>query len=439
MTNFINNHDFRMAENDTPLNWGICAPREVTKPAFHWKEGELGVSGTGNVYNFGYWQQEIPVKPGWYRFTTRFTTSDIDDIPLQVLNMILWKRPGHAPRQCPQDIITGFARSGGQIEASEVFQAPPDVVSAEIQLGCRFVSRGNIVWHSAKLEPCDPVAPRQARVTAVRWGEGNLRTPEECFGDLARLLDQSGAVGSDLVLLPEMCNRVGEVRAVRSAEEIAEPIPGGPTVKLLQEKAKQHHMYVVAGLIEADGDTLFNTAVLIGRNGELEGRYRKVHPYWPEEMFDGIMPGDSLPVFDLDFGRIGVMVCYDSWFPESARLLGLQGAEMILFPAAGYEPLILPARAIDNRAYVVASALGGKAMILNTVGHTLAETDEGLITASIDLSYRPTPHTNAGGGLNASPGGRRVMRHALSGRIYEDIQKEVCKLPLPADQFRWFK
>ena len=178
-------------------------------------------------------------------------------------------------------------------------------------------------------------------------------------------------------------------------------------------------------MIERDGGLIFNTAVLFDRQGNLVGRYRKVHPYWPEEVWDGITPGDDFPVFSLDVGKVGIMTCYDSWFPEVSRLLALRGAELILFPSAGYEPSLLPARAIDNRCYVVASSLDSPAMIVDTLGHTLAATSDGMVTVPVDLARRPTPHANAGGSLNSSPGGRRSLRHAASWALYEDLLAEV--------------
>jgi len=184
-------------------------------------------------------------------------------------------------------------------------------------------------------------------------------------------------------------------------------------------------MNICAGMLERDGELIFNTAVLFDRQGSLVGRYRKVHPYWSEEVWDGITPGQDLPVFSLDVGRVAIMTCYDSWFTEVGRLLSLRGAELILFPSADYEPSLMPARAIDNRCYVVASALYGQAMVVDTLGHVVATTEDGMVTVPVDLASRPTPHPNAGGSLNSSPGGRRSLRHALSWQLYQDLYSEA--------------
>jgi predicted amidohydrolase len=203
-------------------------------------------------------------------------------------------------------------------------------------------------------------------------------------------------------------------------EEIAEELRG-PTYQLLARKAREYGTYVLGCIYERDGALLFNTAFLLDRAGELAGTYRKVHLYWPEER-EGISPGDAFPVFDADFGRVGVMICYDSWFPEAARILGLQGAEVLLFPSAGYGEEQVLARPGDNAAYLVASAMNSPALIAAPDGRVLARTAvNGVVVATVDLADRGTAHPNAGGTLNASPGGRLASRHAPSLRLYEEM------------------
>ena len=126
------------------------------------------------------------------------------------------------------------------------------------------------------------------------------------------------------------------------------------------------------------------------------------------------------------------MICYDSWWPESARLLALKGAELVLFPNAGYEPLILPARALDNNVYILTASLSSPAAITNTLGETLARTThDGVLSAQIDLQSRPKCHPNAGGNLNPGPGGARWARNARSNRIYEEILALQAKVSRP--------
>ena len=117
-----------------------------------------------------------------------------------------------------------------------------------------------------------------------------------------------------------------------------------------------------------------------------------------------------------------------SWFPESARILALGGADVVLFPNAGHDARVVVPRAIDNNVYLVCASLHSETMIVNTLGDIVAATKtNGVVTARVDLGHRPSPRPNAGGTCNASPGGRRAMRHAPSPALFEDIVAEVTR------------
>lgn len=407
----------------SPQDWEPVAPRDALRPRFSIEDGRLAISGAGNNHEFGYWRREVPVAgAGAYELRVRFRVTGEVDIPLNVLNMVVWLEPGAERRQSPHDHLSHLWRSDTTVCGEGRFSVPSRAAVAEIQLGLRFAPRGTVEWESVELTPCAQAAPRTVRVTAVRWRGGQGTSLAENRETLARLVDQAASQSSDLVLLPEYA--VHSETGLDSLEA-SERVPDGPSCEVFAHKAKEHEVNICAGLLERDGSLIFNTAVVFDRQGNLAGRYRKVHPYWPEEMWDGVTPGDDIPVFALDVGKIGVMTCYDSWFPEVGRLLALRGAELILFPSAGYEPSLLPARAIDNRCYVVASSLGSPAMVVDTLGNILAATSDGMVTVPVDLARRPTPHANAGGSLNSSPGGRRSLRHALSWALYEDLLSEV--------------
>ena len=144
----------------------------------------------------------------------------------------------------------------------------------------------------------------------------------------------------------------------------AERIPDGPTVKLMQEIARQHGMVIVVPIYEEDMTGVFyNTAAVISETGEYLGKYRKTHiphchpGFWEKFYFK---PGNlGYPVFETTFGRIGVYICYDRHFPEGARALGLNGAEIVFNPSATVAGLSeylwkleQPAHAVANQYYV---------------------------------------------------------------------------------------
>lgn len=148
--------------------------------------------------------------------------------------------------------------------------------------------------------------------------------------------------------------------------ELAEPIPDGPTIKLMQELAKKHKMVMIVPIYEVDmTGVYYNTAAVIDENGEYLGKYRKHHipqvnpGFWEKFYFK---PGNGgYPVFQTTYGKIGIYICYDRHFPEGARMLGLNGAEIVFNPSATVAGLSeylwkleQPAHAVANQYFVAA-------------------------------------------------------------------------------------
>jgi len=178
---------------------------------------------------------------------------------------------------------------------------------------------------------------------------------------------------ADLWVLPELFATGYQFVDADEARALAEPVPDGPTTKALVDFAAKHDCHVVAGLPEADGDRIYNAAVLVGPNGLLSC-YRKVHLFCAEK--EHFAPGNrSFPVIDIGIARIGTMVCFDHLFPESARSLALQGADVIAHPAN----LVLPdlaqrtmaIRALENRVF---TATANRVGTESRTGETLAYT-----------------------------------------------------------------
>ena len=214
--------------------------------------------------------------------------------------------------------------------------------------------------------------------------------------------DEASEQGAEQLVLPE-CAIPGYV--YDSADEAfpyAEEIPGPSTV-VLEDACRRLGTHVVCGLIERDGDRLHNAAVLVGPDG-LVGSYRKSHlPFLGIDRF--VVPGDELPVFETPIGRIGVEICYDLRFPEVTRSLALAGADIVVLPttwplaAAANAELLAPARAFENRIFLlVSNRVGrertaefcGRSQIVDPAGTRLAETDatsQALLVAEIDVHF----------------------------------------------------
>lgn len=133
--------------------------------------------------------------------------------------------------------------------------------------------------------------------------------------------------GANLIVLPELSNCGYYFANRRDAFDHAELVPDGRSVQVWIEFASKHQIYLAAGVNEVDGRQLFNTAVLIGPYGFI-GKYRKAHLWNLEKLW--FTPGNTgFPVFDTPIGRIGMLICWDIWFPEVPRILSQQGADII--------------------------------------------------------------------------------------------------------------
>jgi predicted amidohydrolase len=386
---------------------------------------------------FGYWAQTLDVEEGaFYRFKVKFNCDGIDDINLNVFHVVLWSKSNDNEGFCNADYISNYHREQNLIIGEDTFRVPLGYDKAEIQLGLRFSSNGRVCWREIELEKTNPIRNRYlTRVIAAKYAPYLSSDQQSNLANLGAILDRAGESNGDILLLPEFSNRYHRDASV---DQIAEEIPEGITCSLLREKAAKYEMYVCAGLYEKDGEFLFNTAAIFDRDGGYIGKYRKTHLHWLEEIDLGLSPGDEYPVFDLDFGRVGIIICYDGFFGEIPRVMALKGAELILHPNDGFERLLVPARAIDNRVYVAVSSIGRgdpekwdmPAMIVDASGNILDETNEyGVVSSEIEISHRlPTLHIKrdtAGGTRCTSPGGRRGMRNSMSNRLYEEMASEI--------------
>jgi predicted amidohydrolase len=225
------------------------------------------------------------------------------------------------------------------------------------------------------------------RVATIKHRPSGL-TPAGNIESFAGMIDRAAAYAPDIVLLPETINLL---HTGLSYVQAAEPIPGASTIRL-GERARQHGIYIVAGLMERDGHAVYNTSVLINRQGEIVGKYRKVNlPI--QEVEGGITPGDNFPVFDTDFGRVGMMICWDVSFTDPARALAAKGAELILMPIWGGDELLTRARAVENHLTVVTASYDSPTGIVDSRGEyiAIASWDAPVAFAEIDLDQSPSP------------------------------------------------
>ncbi|SEG82620.1 Predicted amidohydrolase [Actinacidiphila yanglinensis] len=147
--------------------------------------------------------------------------------------------------------------------------------------------------------------------------------------NVAATLDQinkCASEGARLIVLPELAGTGYSFDTREEAYAHAEPVPAGPTCTQWIELAGRLDVYIVAGIAEIDGVHLYDSAVLIGPDGFI-GAYRKTHLWNREKLL--FTPGSAYPVFETRIGRIGLLICWDIWFPEVPRILTAQGADLI--------------------------------------------------------------------------------------------------------------
>ncbi len=221
--------------------------------------------------------------------------------------------------------------------------------------------------------PAKKAAPH---ATKVKLGLLQTHASDKATDNLARtlkLIDQAAKKGANVVCTQELFLGPYFCQEEDAANfDLAEPIPG-PTTQALAKKAKQHGIVIVASLFEKRAKGLYhNTAVVFDTDGTMLGTYRKMHipddPRFYEKFYftpgDADAKGGPWRVFDTKFGRIGVLICWDQWYPEAARLTAMQGADILVYPTAigtwtgemEYKPIQHDAWRTIQRSHSVANA-----------------------------------------------------------------------------------
>ncbi len=228
------------------------------------------------------------------------------------------------------------------------------------------------------------------KTTLLQFDPSYLETSTN-LDQVEALLDPGGALDADLVVLPELFATGFFFRSPDDARRVAERAPDGATTQRLHQWAQASGATFVAGLVEQEGDRLYNSAVVVTPRGWL-GTYRKVHLYYQEKSH--FQPGDTgFPVWTVtdrkgNAYRLGVMICFDWYFPESSRTLALGGADVIAHPSNLVRPdcpRSMPIRALENHVFTVtANRVGaesngqetlkfiGQSTICDVRGHVLA-------------------------------------------------------------------
>lgn len=363
------------ADDAIPDGWVAKSPREEIRPTFSYlaeggpsSKGSFVITADQRKGLFGWWETTRDVTGGkFYEFSARFQVEGIENPRRAIVARVLWQNsqgcpvkhdvistasynPGTRPRAEPEYPPNRSTDENGWTTVSAVYRTPSEATQAVIELSYRWAPQGRVEWSDVQLTPTTAPKPRKVRLATVHYQPKEGTTNAEKCQLFQPLIEKAAQQDVDLVVLPETLTFYGSGGTYADS---AEPIPG-PSTKYFGKLAKQHDLYIVAGLMERDEHLVYNVAVLIGPDGKVVGKYRKVT--LPRgEIEGGITPGDDYPVFDTRFGKVGMMVCYDGFFPEVARELSNRGAEVIAWPVWGCNPMLGAARACENHVYVISS------------------------------------------------------------------------------------
>lgn len=356
-------------------DWSLWSPRDEAKPASsitttggHNDQGSLVLETTAGEHWIGCWTRTLQVKGGkYYQFSAWKKTSAMPMQRRSVYARILWQDENGKPVTWEEPAKQGFAKGtvpraepeyphvadgepGQWTHCEGTLRAPLKAKQAKIELYLQWAGNARAEWSDVSLTAVAAPAPRKVRLATIHLRPKEGKNPADKPPQYAPLIAAAAQQKADLVVLGETLTYYGTGKTMA---ECAEPVPG-PSTEYFGKLAKEHSLYIVAGLVEREGKTIYNTAALLGPDGTLVGKYRKI-TLPRSEIESGVTPGHDYPVFDTRFGKVGMMVCYDGFFPEVARGLTIKGAEVIAWPVWGCNPMLAAARACENHVYVVSS------------------------------------------------------------------------------------
>ena len=283
---------------------------------------------------------------------------------------------------------------------------------------------------------------REITVAALQLPLGSWDEAEN-IAAVGALVEQAAAAGAQVILPPELFSSPYFCRVEDDALfALAKPVVEHPSVVAMQALAAKLKVAIPTSIFERDGHHYYNTIAVIGPDGEIQGTYRKSHipdgPGYEEKFY--FRPGnDGFKVWNLFGAKIGIGICWDQWYPETARCLALLGAEVLLYPTAiGSEPKdaemdtsrmwrrAMIGHAVSNCMPVVAAnRIGSEDGVQDFYGHSFicnewgdyveqfGATETGVLSATFDLDQAARHR--------ASWGFFRDRRPQLYGRIAEDI------------------
>ena len=389
----VNESAFVAGADGLPAGWTTWSARAEIAPRcyvdalhFRGKPGSLAINGNSNMAAHGGWRRQVPgVQAGsWYRFRAYYRTEGVEHESLQVSARLDWSTAA-GERAGRPDYVYRAQREGEWTRVVMDAPAPEKASAATLELYLSNSPQGTVWWDDISFEQIQAPRARPVTIASVNLRPLGTKSAAVSVKRFVETIERAVPAKTDVILLPEGITIIG---TGHQYVDVAETIPG-PTTATLGEIARKRRTYIAAGIYEREGHVVYNTAVLIDRDGNVAGKYRKV--YLPSvEIEGGLSPGNSYPVFETDFGTVGMMICYDVFYPDPAHALASRGAEIVLMPIWGGDQTLGKARAIENRVFLVASGYDYPTQIIDPDGGILAiaSKDGAVAVTTIDLSKR---------------------------------------------------
>ena len=347
--------------------------------------GSLNIELSSELYGLGKWVCRFPLagdKSYLLRGCCITESSETDAYFIYTLfdgegNMIV------------RDHATECERRGESLFFEEMIDAPKNTAEIKIEMWLKG-NYARALWQQPTLSEVEPLPERKVRVSIayIKPDNRGLRPVEDNIEVILKSIDESAKYNPDLIVLSEgMDSRNTGI----PLKDHAENIESGRICSLVRERAAKYGSYIVYNFHEFDNGEYYNTSALFGRRGEVCGRYRKTH-LTVTELEKGLTPGSSYPVFDTDFGKLGILICWDHYFSVPAEEIAKAGAEIVAVSSAGDANAKGIARAMDGGIwYAIAgwntnNAYGwGPGRIISPDGTIVAHTSETYKPANYEI------------------------------------------------------
>lgn len=396
----------------TPADIQPWAPHPAAAPVTARDGDRLTIAANGTRTCSGGWQLHYSgVTPGQrYAFAVEVAHDGIDQPRDGLECLAIWGDPAvdEARPGASWEYLLPETTWKSPIRFILDTVAPAGIHDLTLRFTFRWSTQGRSVWSMPEIRLGPAPAARPLSPVKVCVVTGDAPSRRRPFRAIQENVDFYGALCEaasrrvpDLIVLPEIAL---QWRVPGNPLDLAVPAPG-PETEPFAALARRNGVRILLGLLERDGDAVTNSAVLFSPTGAIEGKYHKVHLAVGGETTSGILPGEGFPVFETEIGRIGCNICMDSSAAESARMVGLNGADFLLLPIMGdhradrWTPgtpifnesrwkAIMRARAMDNQlCLVVARNEAQGSCIIDRKGDILAwnEGSQQIIEATVEL------------------------------------------------------